>query len=76
MRKEPKIRWELLGREDLAGVSQEGGGGCERNRRGRSWGSGLHCCALAVQSSVVLLFSWMYAVMCRLGPTGCNSSMS
>ena len=28
------------------------------------------------QCAVVLLFSCMYVVMCRLGPTGCNSSIS
>ena len=31
-------------------------------------------CALAVRG--VSPVSWMYVVMCRLGPTGCNSSMS
>ena len=28
------------------------------------------------QCTVVLLFTWMYVVMGRLGPTGCNSSIS
>ena len=28
------------------------------------------------QCAVVLLFTWMYVVMGRLGPTGCNSSIS